>query len=57
MARWDENCSSVNLSTLPWPIRVYRAWPWRPHCSASHHVWLCRVLGYEGNTRCPAKDA
>jgi hypothetical protein len=42
-------------------ISMYRAWPLRPHCNGSQHVTLCRVLGmskvFEGNTRCPAKDA
>lgn len=26
-------------------IAVYRAWPFRPHCSESRHVALCRLLG------------
>jgi hypothetical protein len=40
-------------------IRVYRANPLRPHCSAVKHVWLCALLFgvEEGNTRCPAKNA
>jgi hypothetical protein len=37
-------------------IGIYRAWPLRPHCSATHHVRLCEWLGLKG-TRCPAKDA
>lgn len=37
-------------------IVVYRAWPWRPHCSEDSHVLLCGWLGLKG-TQCPAKDA
>jgi hypothetical protein len=25
-------------------IRLYAAWPFRPHCSATRHVWLCELL-------------
>jgi len=38
-------------------IAIYRANPFRPHCGGGRHVLLCRILGFEGNTRCPAKDA
>lgn len=40
-------------------IRIYRAWPLRPHCSAEHHVFLCHLLmldkNYGKRSRCPAK--
>lgn len=38
-------------------VAVYRANPFRPHCSDTRHVLLCRVLGFSGTEWCPAKDA
>lgn len=48
-------------------IAIYRANPLRPHCHAAveQHTFLCSLFGfnaasrgvYEGNTRCPWKDA
>lgn len=28
-------------------IRIYRAWPFRPHCNseAGIHAWTCRLAG------------
>lgn len=28
-------------------IRMYRAWPLRPHCNPSQgiHAWTCRIAG------------
>lgn len=43
-------------------IAIYRANPFRPHCSGTRHVPLCRVLLRSQippapGSRCPAKDA
>lgn len=60
------------MTLLKLAIAMYRVNPLRPHCNAGagRHVWLCSLLGldakgnpcgvtraYEGNTRCPSKDA
>jgi hypothetical protein len=39
-------------------VAVYRAFPYRPHCSPARHVLLCRlIVPHLDGTRCPAKDA
>jgi hypothetical protein len=40
-------------------VKVYRAWPFRPHCTEVTHVLLCRILRMNvGEAKwCPANDA
>lgn len=48
---------------INWIIKIYRANPYRPHCTNTTHVWLCEFLHFNGTndaipyrSRCPAKD-
>lgn len=43
----DRGKPKKGITMLDILIAIYRANPFRPHCSAAHHVWLCTFLGMQ----------